>query len=67
MTGSTVTALDDILALGLKGEILIEGRYAVDTRLTYVKLLCDVGECLSGQVVIMLLNCLKNGDYGSRR
>ena len=58
-----IADLDDVFALGLKGEILIKGCNAVNSRFCHTKLGCKIGEDLLGELSVMLLDILENGDY----
>ena len=65
MAGGSVTAADDVLALGLQGEVFVEGRNAIEPGLAYADGLCHVGEDFLGEVMIEFLNILQNGDGGT--
>ena len=66
VAGRTVAAADDVLALRLKGEVLVEGRYAVGFRLADAQALRQTREDRAGQVVVMLLDFLQNCDNRPR-
>ena len=58
-----IADLDNVFTLGLKGEILIKGCNAVNSRFCHTKLGCKIGEDLLGEVSVMLLDILEYGDY----
>ena len=62
MAGRAVAHLDDVLALGLQGEVLIEGSYAVDLGYPDVQLLGDALQDGRTEVFILRLNVLHYGD-----
>ena len=57
-----VAAANDIRALGFKGEILIECCNAVNLCLGYAELFRKIRESFLGQVAVVCLNFLKNGN-----
>ena len=62
MAGCSVTNLDHIFSLRLKGKVLIEGSDAVSLGFRNADLFCNVGEQLTGQVAVFRLNILHDGD-----
>ena len=62
MAGSTVTNLDDILALGLKGEVFVECCHAVCFGFRNADLFGNVAEQFAGQVAIFCLDILHDGN-----
>ena len=50
MTGSTVTYLDDVLALRLKGKVFIESSYTVRLRFFYTNLFRNISKKLSRKI-----------------
>ena len=62
VTGGAVADLDDVLALGFKGEVFVEGGDGVGFGFGDTDFLCHVAQKLGGQVAVFRLNVLHNGD-----
>ena len=65
MAGGAVTDLDHILALGLEREVLVEGGDRVGLGLGDADLLGHIAQQLGGQVAVLGLNVLHDGDEGT--
>ena len=65
MAGRAVADLDDVLSLGFKGEVLIEGGNRVGLSLGNADLLCNIRQQFPGKIPELRLNILHNGDQGS--
>ena len=62
MAGGAVTDLDDVLALGFKGKVLIESGNGIGFGLGDADLPGDVGEQFAGQLTVFRLNVLHDGN-----
>ena len=64
MTCRSVAAAQHVFALGLQGEILIKSGDPVQTGLADADLSGNIGEDLSGKVMVMFLDLLQDRDRG---
>ena len=62
MAGGAVAHLDDILPLGLQGEVLVEGGYAVHLGHPDSQLLGDALQHCGTEILVLRLDVLHNGD-----
>ena len=62
MAGGAVAHLDDVLALGLQGEVLIEGGHTVYLGHPYPQLLRDALQHRGAEILVLRLDVLHDGD-----
>ena len=54
----------DAFADGFVAELVVEGGYARDRRRRDVCQIADSPQCLGGQVAVLVLQALQDGDHG---
>ena len=66
VAGRAVANLDDVFALGLKGEVFIESGGAIKGGFANTSFLRKNGKSFAGNVALLFLDVLRKGDNGFR-